>query len=184
MAADAEATVEGFVTVAPGTFSSATSEQGFAIQDDSGGVYVSTMTKLDFGLDAKVRVKGKLGDIAKLATINSASADVSVQSGTKSVTPADVKTGDVNESVEGTLIHVTGKVTQTFMDDSPYGYKLYIDDGSGEVQVFVHITTGIDSASLMSLAIDDSVSITGFTSQYEATYEVCPRSAADMGPTK
>jgi DNA/RNA endonuclease YhcR with UshA esterase domain len=180
LAPNTEATVEGFVTVAPGTFSSATSEQGFAIQDDTAGVYVSLPTKLDFSLDAKVRVVGRTGEMAKLLTLTSTAAEVSVQSGTKAITAQDVKTGDVNESIEGRLIRVAGKVTQTFIDDSPYGYKLYVDDGSGEVQVFVHVSAGVDAASLMTLMMGDSITVTGLTAQYETTYEVAPRGPADL----
>jgi hypothetical protein len=36
-------TVEGFVTVAPGTFNSATGDQGFALQDKTGGIYVTLL---------------------------------------------------------------------------------------------------------------------------------------------
>src|SRR5690349_10320763 len=60
LAAGETATVEGFVTVAPGTFNSATGEQGFAIQDDGAGVYVSLTDLLDLPLDQHVRVTGKL----------------------------------------------------------------------------------------------------------------------------
>src|SRR5919106_6212015 len=34
-------TIDGLVTVASGTFSSSTFDQGFAIQDNTGGIYVS-----------------------------------------------------------------------------------------------------------------------------------------------
>ena len=36
-----EVTIDGLVTVASGTFSSSTFDQGFAIQDNTGGIYVS-----------------------------------------------------------------------------------------------------------------------------------------------
>ena len=35
-----EVTVEGYVTVAPGTFVSAMGNEGFALQDATGGIYV------------------------------------------------------------------------------------------------------------------------------------------------
>ncbi|MEO5731890.1 MAG: hypothetical protein ABI134_18460, partial [Byssovorax sp.] len=57
------ATVEGFVTVAPGTFNSATLEQSFAIQDDKAGVYVTLPDLLDLTLDQRVRVTGKLAQV-------------------------------------------------------------------------------------------------------------------------
>ena len=41
-------TVDGSVTVASGAFSSSTGDQGFAIQDHTGGIYVSTPDNLGF----------------------------------------------------------------------------------------------------------------------------------------
>ena len=180
VALDGETTVEGFVTVAPGTFSSATSEQGFAIQDDSGGVYVSVPEKLDFPLDTKVRVTGRAGEMAKLRIITSSPAQVQRVDGERTVAPENVATGDVKEPVEGRLVRVSGQVSKTFEDDSPYGYKLYVDDGSGEIQIFIHISAGFEAADLMAIAMGDSLVVTGFTSQYEDTYEVAPRSPADL----
>ena len=40
-----EITIEGFVTVAPGAFKSAMEDEGFALQDSSGGVYVKMTQK-------------------------------------------------------------------------------------------------------------------------------------------
>lgn len=173
--------VEGYVTVAPGTFNSATGDQGFAIQDDTGGVYVGLSDLLDFKLDQKVRVTGKLSQVAQQTVLAASKADVSVIDGmTKATTPADVTTGNVKEPVEGTLIRVSGKITQAVKDDSPYGMKVFIDDGSGEIQVFVHLTGGkpiIDTASLM---IDQTITVVGLTAQFDATYEVAPRKADDL----
>jgi DNA/RNA endonuclease YhcR with UshA esterase domain len=178
---DSEATVEGTVTVAPGTFVSATSEEGFALQDDSDGVYVTLAKKLDFGLGATVRVTGRAGEMAKLRVLATSEAEVEdLGAEGKTVTPEQVETGSVNETVEGRLVQVSGKVSQAFADDSPYGYKLYVDDGSGEIQIFIHVSAGFKAADLMALAVDDSVTVIGFTSQYEDTYEVAPRTPADL----
>ncbi|MEM9491290.1 MAG: hypothetical protein AAGC55_19240, partial [Myxococcota bacterium] len=48
-----EVTVEGFVTVAPGIFESATFEKGFAIQDGEVGVYISTTELASVTLDQR-----------------------------------------------------------------------------------------------------------------------------------
>jgi DNA/RNA endonuclease YhcR with UshA esterase domain len=96
------------------------------------------------------------------------------------VSPKDVTTGGVNESVEGALVKVSGNVTQTFQDDSPYGYKLYINDGSGEVQVFVHVSAGFDPNMLRALTAGQRITVTGLAAQYETTYEVAPRQPSDL----
>src|ERR1700759_3768151 len=143
--------VEGYVSVQPGAFASALEDEGFAVQDDTGGVYVKVKEKQAFGLGAHVRVTGTRDEQNQLRILKAASTDIATLPGTKQVTAKDVGTGAVNETVEGQLIRVSGNITQTFKDDSPYGYKLYVNDGSGEVQVFVHVSAGLDPAELPSL---------------------------------
>jgi uncharacterized protein YdeI (BOF family) len=175
-----EVTVEGAVTVPPGAFKSAMEDEGFAIQDSSGGIYVKMAQKQTFGLGAKVRVTGTLDEQAKLRTLKAEPAGVKQLDGTQQVSPKTVGTGAVNESVEGQLVQVSGNVTKTFQDDSPYGYKLYINDGSGEVQVFVHVSAGFDKASLQALTANQRITVVGLAAQYETTYEVAPRQPSDL----
>ncbi len=119
LAEGATATVEGFVTVVPGTFNSATGDQGFAIQDDGAGVYVSLTDLIDLPLDQHVRVTGKLTQVAKQTVLTITSDGVTKLDGPKAITPVDAKTGDVKEAVEGKLIRVSGKVTKALVDDAP-----------------------------------------------------------------
>src|ERR1041384_6764964 len=55
-------TIDGSVTVPSGAFSSSTFDQGFAIQDRTGGIYVSTSDNLGFAPRQQVRVTGTLAD--------------------------------------------------------------------------------------------------------------------------
>lgn len=180
LAEGSTATVEGLATVTSGTFNSATGDQGFALQDATGGIYVSLPDALDFGLDARVRVTGKLGQTAQQTVLNAEAASVTVLEGTGPVEPTDAMTGDVGEPVEGLLVRVSGSVTTAVEDDQPYGFKVYIDDGSGEVQVFVHIVEGQPVIDTTSLKVDQAIQVTGLAAQYEATYEVAPRRAGDL----
>lgn len=176
----AKATIEGFVSVPPGDFESAMGDNGFALQDSSGGVYVKMTEKQTFGLGAKVRVTGTLDEQNKLRILKVEPADVKLLDGTEQVSPKSVGTGSVNEAVEGQLVKVSGNVSQTFQDDSPYGYKLYINDGSGEVQVFAHVSAGFDKATLQALTSGQHITVVGFGAQYETTYEVAPRQPSDL----
>jgi DNA/RNA endonuclease YhcR with UshA esterase domain len=175
-----QVTVEGYVSVQPGAFVSALGDQGFAVQDDTGGVYVKVDEKQSFGLGAHVRVTGTLDEQDKLRILKAVPADISTLSGTKQVAAKDVGTGAVNEAVEGQLIRVSGGITQAFTDDSPYGYKLYINDTSGEVQVFVHVSAGLDKAMLQALTVGQRITVVGFASQFDTTYEVAPRQPSDL----
>lgn len=176
----AEVTVEGSVTVPPGAFKSALEDEGFAIQDSSGGIYVKMAEKQTLGLGTKVRVTGILDEQNKLGILKAEPANVKVLKGTQQAVPKTVTTGAVNESVEGQLIQVSGNITKTFEDDSPYGYKLYIDDGSGEIQVFAHVSAGFNKASLQELRANQRITVVGLAAQYETTYEVAPRQPSDL----
>jgi uncharacterized protein YdeI (BOF family) len=180
LAEGSTATVDGVVTVAPGTFNSATGEQGFALQDDTGGIYVSLPDALDLDLDTRVRVTGTLAQAAQQTVLNAKAASVTALGEAGAVGPRDVTTGEVGEPVEGLLVRVGGRVTKAVEDDQPYGFKVYIDDGSGEIQVFVHIVDGQPVIDTASLAVDQDITVTGLAAQYETTYEVAPRSTGDL----
>ncbi|WP_437860429.1 DNA-binding protein [Sorangium sp. So ce363] len=180
LAEGSTATVDGVVTVAPGTFNSATGEQGFALQDDTGGIYVSLPDALDLDLDTRVRVTGTLGQTAQQTVLNAKAASVTELGEAGAVGPRDVTTGEVGEPVEGLLVSVGGRVTKAVEDDQPYGFKVYIDDGSGEIQVFVHIVDSQPVIDTASLKVDQDITVTGLAAQYEATYEVAPRWTADL----
>mgnify|MGYP000497005887 CR=1 FL=1 len=183
LATGATATVEGFVTVAPGTFNSATGDQGFVIQDATGGVYVGLTDLLTIPLDQKVRVTGTLTQVAQQTVLAAIKADVTEIAGmTMTFMPVDTKTGDVNETIEGTLVRLTGSITQPVVDDSPYGMKVFMDDGSAETQVFVHLVGGMPVIDTSKLMMGQMITVVGVGAQYETTYEVTPRKADDLTP--
>lgn len=175
-----QVTVEGYVSVAAGTFESATGELGFAIQDESGGIYIRTEETLDLPVDTQVRVTGTLGDMNALRVVDAVMADIETLPGTQTVQPMTVATGDVNEDIEGWLVQVSGTLTRDVEDDSPYGLKVYIDDGSGEIQVFVHLIDSVGVIDTTGLATGSSIQVVGLVAQYLETYEVAPRHAADL----
>ncbi|MFY0581303.1 DNA-binding protein [Cystobacter fuscus] len=175
-----QVTVEGYVTVQPGAFASALGNEGFALQDNTGGIYVKLARKLDFGLGAHVRVTGTLNDESNLRILESEPGSVETLAGTQQVGAKDVRTGDVGESTEGLLVRINARVTQPINDELPYGYELYVDDGSGEVQVYIHGSAGFDPATLNALTVGQTLQVTGFSSQYEDTLEVAPRQPSDL----
>jgi uncharacterized protein YdeI (BOF family) len=171
-------TVDGSVTVPSGAFSSSTFDQGFAIQDHTGGIYVSTPDNLGFAPRQQVRVTGTLADnvqpgLLVLTNVTDAKAH---GSGPK-VRPLPVATGAVGEATEGKLVRITGTITQPVFVDLPYGYIIFIDDGSGEVHSFVSASTGID---VSGLSPGQTVEVTGFSGQFADHYEVDPRTQADI----
>ena len=93
------------------------------------------------------------------------------------VQPLPVATGDVGEDTEGELVTITGTITQPIINDLPFGFIIFINDGSGEVHSFVCASTGIDVSSLSPGQI---IEVTGFSGQFASDFEVDPRTQADI----
>lgn len=171
-------TIDGSVTVGSGAFSSSTFDQGFAIQDRTGGIYVSTSDNLGFAPRQQVRVTGTLADtvlpgLLVLVNVTSATAH---GSGPK-VQPLTVATGDVDEATEGSIVRITGTITQPIVNDLPFGFIIVVNDGSGDINVFVCASTGIDVSGLSQ---GQTIEVTGFSGQFADHFEVDPRTQADI----
>ena len=171
-------TIDGVVTVPSGAFSSSTFDQGFAIQDRTGGIYVSVPDNLGFTLRQQVRVTGKLADTVLPGLLVLVDVtDVKVHGSGPKVRPVPVATGDVGEDTEGRLVTITGTITQPIVNDLPFGFIVFINDGSGEVHSFVAASTGID---VSGLSPGQTVEITGFSGQFASDFEVDPRIQSDI----
>lgn len=174
-------TVEGSVTVPSGDFASSTFDQGFAIQDDTAGIYVSTADNPNLNFHRRVRVTGVVDDDGfGLLVLRPASlADVVTVGGASAVEPEPLATGDVSEATEGLLVEVSGTVTR-IIDDLPFGYQVFIDDGSGETQVFICASTGINPFKIPFVEVGSQFTAVGFSGQFLAQHEVLPRHRGDI----
>jgi hypothetical protein len=171
-------TVEGSVTVPPGAFSSSTFDQGFTLQDATGGIYVALADHLDLKLRRVVRVTGTLADNGSgvLTIVPATAGDVEADGRSGRLEPRWVPTGSIGEATEGLLVQVVGTITGPIVPDPPYGTILNIDDGSGPIRIFVCTSTGIH---LGALAPGQQVSVTGMSYQF-LDYEVDPRLQGDI----
>jgi len=181
------AKIEGFVTVAPGTFTSSTADLGFALQDDTGGIYVNLYEYVELPLGTKVLLLGQVFESNGLKMLATNKSGVVNEMEISEVMPADVKTGDISESTEGKLVRVTGKISSPLVEDRDkdtgtlYGVKTYVDDGSGEVEVYVNLNNKNEPLlDKTLLVVDAMVEITGFSQQYNMTYEIAPRLPTDL----
>jgi hypothetical protein len=98
-------------------------------------------------------------------------ADVKIHGAGPRVTRLWVSTAAVNEATEGLLVEVVGTVSQAPTNDLPFGFRFFVNDGSGAVQILVNAQTGID---VSGLAVGQSIRVTGFSSQAGG----CPKSRA------
>lgn len=171
-------TIDGTVTVPSGAFSSSTFDQGFAIQDRTGGIYVSVPDNLGLALRQQVRVTGKLADTVLPGLLVLVDVtDIKVHGSGPKVRPDPVATGDVGEDTEGRLVTITGTITQPVVNDLPFGFIIFINDGSGEVHSFVCASTGID---VSGLSPGQTIQVTGFSGQFANDFEVDPRTQDDI----
>src|ERR1041385_1419066 len=171
-------TIDGVVTVPSGAFSSSTFDQGFAIQDRTGGIYVSTANNLGFMQRQQVRVTGTLADTVLpglLVLIDV--TDVKSHGAGPKIQPLPVSTGGVGESTEGSIVHISGTISQPIVNDLPFGFIIVVNDGSGDINVFVCASTGIDVSGLSQ---GQTIDVTGFSGQFADHYEVDPRSQGDI----
>jgi DNA/RNA endonuclease YhcR with UshA esterase domain len=171
-------TVDGSVTTPSGAFESSFFDKGFGLQDKSAGIYVSLQTNLGVAPRAQARVTGTLTDsFGLLILVPADPSDVKIHGAGPKVKPEFVATGAVGEATEGRIVRVVGTITQAPASDGSFGSKLFVDDGSGELQIFVNTQTGIDLSGLMA---GQTVSVTGFSSQFETHYEIDPRFPSDI----
>jgi len=171
-------TVRGSVSTPSGAFESSFGDKGFGLQDSTAGIYVSFATNVNTAPNDVAQVTGVLEDHSGLLTLVPAAAgDVKIRCDGPEIRPERVTTAGVGESTEGRIVRVTGTITDGPTDDAPYGFKFSVNDGSGNVVIFVNVQTGI---AMSSLHLGQSVRITGFSSQYADHYEIDPRTPHDV----
>ena len=171
-------TIDGSVTVPSGAFSSSTFDQGFAIQDRTGGIYVSVPDDPGFELRQQVRVTGTLADTVLPGLLVLVDVtEIKAHGRGPKVRALPVATGAVGEATEGKLVTITGTITQPVINDLPFGFIIFINDGSGEVHSFVCASTGIDVSGLLP---GQTIEVTGFSGQFADSFEVDPRTQSDI----
>jgi len=172
-------TIEGRVTVPSALFESASLEdQGFAVQDDTGGIYVRMDTDLGLHRNQQVRVTGTLGQSFNILFLDAQPAGVELLSSK----PLLISTGEVGTATEGLIITVAGVVTIAVAPDLPFGWQFSVNDGSGDVAVFIHTSTGINPDEIPFLALGQRVRVTGFSSRFADEVELQPRFPDDIRP--
>jgi len=166
----AEVTVTGTVTVPTNAF-----DGGFAVQQEASGIYVLDSLGGAYALGARVEVTGVLVDSSGLLAIQP--TQIRSAGRGRRIEPDCTPTGAVGEATEGRLLHLHGTMRGALVDDSPYGFKLDIDDGSGPIQLFLYPGTGIPTAGLADGA---DISVVCFSNQFETVYECDPREPGDL----
>lgn len=161
-------TVRGIVTVPTGTFSS---DRSFALQDDTGGIYIFRQGGIgqSLTLGAEVCVTGRLAEYHGLLELMPRRPAEVVRIGRGTPPAAQVvRPGQVGKANEGQLVTITGIASR-------FGERRFRVDGT---TIYVYEATGI---SLTGLRPGCRVTVTGFSGNYDGP-QVWPRSQADIVP--
>jgi DNA/RNA endonuclease YhcR with UshA esterase domain len=170
-------TVMGLVTVPSGRFTSSSEDEGLAVQDQTGGIWVSIAKNLHLHQGERVLVTGTLGQGAGKLQIAADAAGVKRLPGRA----LRVATGSVGAYTAGDIITIEGVVTAAPEKDASYGWKMYLDDGTGPILVYLNASTDIH-VHAPYLRKGRRLRVTGFGNQYDTHYEVDPRGRSDIQP--
>ncbi len=184
--------VNGTVIAPPQVFSRISSQGKpllkMYIEGSDGGVqvfgYNVNYSKLNLVEGDVVQVRGTLDQYNGEAELKVSSLNYIIKiNHTSPITPQNITTGYFSnwtaaEKIEGTLVYVNGTVTRV---NTTYHY-FYVDDGSGEVEIFISAS----NVSMDNISVGDNVSVVGVVAQYDKTspytryYEILPRYQSDI----
>ncbi|MGF1461103.1 MAG: hypothetical protein ACFBSG_19000 [Leptolyngbyaceae cyanobacterium] len=178
----AEVSVSGQVTVPSGKLGSANLDVGFAIQDASGGIYVTTDEDLALELGDLVSVSGRLQDDGHNQRMLQLRSWQLSQRRSQPIVPQLSTAKLAGKFLDGRLVTVRGQIIKSLQDDAPYGDRLWIRDDTGDIQIYLAKSTAINPQELPFLEIGQLIQVTGLSSQFDDHDEVMPRSRADLVP--
>ena len=160
----------------------------FYIEDSTGGVLVLGIglnySRLNLTDGDRVQIRGTIEQYYGEAELKIVSLDYITYLGRRTpVTPLNLSTGYFSnwhnaEKVEGILMRVNGTVTKV---NTQYHY-IYVDDGSGQVEIYFKS----NFVDMSNISVGDNISVVGIVSQYDKTspytsyYEILPRYKSDV----
>ncbi len=158
----------GIVSTPPGIFS----DKAFYISGSGIQVYSYEDEIPNLNVGDEIEIIGKISEIGgEKRILIDKSEDVKIISSDNLVESKIISTGNINEAFEGCLITVEGKVARTKND------VFYLDDGSGEVKIYIKPQTGIIKPKIEK---GDWMVITGQVSQTSSGYRILPRFQGDV----
>jgi DNA/RNA endonuclease YhcR with UshA esterase domain len=174
----AEVVIEGTVTVASGTFRSSFDDYGFQIEDKTGGMYIAIKDDLKLVVGQNVHLTGRRNQTPlKFPIIEADAVSVRLLPDVSRPKPLRLATGKITDLTVGRLIKITGTVTKPVEEVAPYGYRVSIDDGSGEIIAYVSTSTRISPKQFVR---GQKLELTGVAGQFNSQYQIYPRSTADL----
>lgn len=177
---DLEVVVAGVVTVPSGRFTSASFDQGFAIQDASGGIYVTTNQTTSLQPGDPVRVRGTIHRDGHGQRVMHLESWRLRQEALPAIAPQVVSVSRATKALAGSLVTVQGTISRGLVADAPFGDRLWLTDDTGTVQIYMPRSAQIHPETNPHLTPGRSLQVTGLSSQYDLNSEVMPRGPADI----
>ncbi len=161
--------IQGTVSAPSGVFS----DKIIYLSGSGIQVYSHQENLPDLGVGDVVEVIGRMSEIGGEKRILLSQADDLKIIGRQEEEqePLIVSTADVGEPIEGYLVSVEGRVTDTS------GNVFYLDDGSGEVKIYIKSSTGIKKPKIKK---GDWMTVTGQVSRASSGYRILPRFQSDV----
>lgn len=197
--------VEGDARSASGRFAASYSSPGFNLNDGTGGLFIATPIDSDLEVERGDRVRVTGTSACKSGTLSL--SDVIVEKGPNKgpvvfaprqvgqLTHAPPIEGDPEvtpnwcdcltpfSATEGDVITVRGKALADLADDGVYGFKLFLDDGTGVAQIFIDTDSGVRVKKIRDrlLVKDMDLCVTGVVGQFAGVgFELLPRTTGDI----
>jgi len=160
---------EGIVTALPGTLGS----QFFYIASSSGiQIYNNKKDFPEFNLGDLIQVAGELSQINNEWRLKTDSMEaIKVVRQNNEIPKTELACGEVNEDFLSQLIEVAGEIT------SKKGSTLYLDDGTGELLVYIKTSSNID---LKNFKEGDYATVDGILSNTRTGLRLLPRTDEDI----
>ena len=164
------ARVRGFVSAPPKVLS----DKVFYISSEESGIQIYS-SKGDFpeiNSGDFVEIIGKTSEANNEKKINIYSInDIQILDADIPPEPKIIKTGEINETLEGSLVKIEGQVSRSA------GNVFYVDDGSGEIKIYIRSATGIKKPKTSK---GTWVTIAGIVSETSSGYRILPRFQEDV----
>ncbi|MCB8943279.1 MAG: ExeM/NucH family extracellular endonuclease [Ardenticatenaceae bacterium] len=168
--------LEGQVTAANNTWNNAPE---WVFQDASGGIAAFFLTNPAISLGDTVRMVATRGSFNNQEQMVTPLYHFEIVSAGPPVAPISYTTGEVASGIsEGWLIQMEGTVSG-MPATCGSAYNISLDDGTGATTVRIESATGINLCNL-GLENGDMLGVTGFSTQFQTTYQVKPRSLSDL----
>lgn len=160
--------VKGVVVIPPGVMST----QYFYISDTVGvQVYMSKKDFPALAVGDLVQVLGELSETQGQPRIKVKEKKDIIKLGKREIESLELSIAEVGEDESGKIITVQGEVTEK---KSTY---LYVDDGSGEIQVTIKKPL---AAAVKNVKLGQRVEVTGMVLPVQAEFHLIPRFASDI----